>query len=332
MDAAIVPTLTRIINFNQVSSIRPILLERLSYLTYNRDDKTPLAPGPADPALSLIELLDGVILFYHATARKQIAKIATLRKVMSEYAVAMSETKTRLERAKKQSRSAEQDLRDSGEIFKVKLVELARHMAWVRAFVFSKEKHMQLVWLLKVITATLRSASDEGAIFGFVPDIYLEALTDLSVGIKNHVHPTSPIESIPGHHELFVDIAHFLCDHFMDPRIVVVTAKDTLTLVLAGFVSNPITLKALESVPFDSCMKMVGNLLKPYENKAWAQSNFILVRFWQGEGFAFRYEESPHLARKIGPKMMHQESLRPLSKGFEWFFQKVQRLFDVSHL
>lgn len=38
---------------------------------------------------------------------------------------------------------------------------------------------------------------------------------------------------------------------------------------------------------------MVRSLLRPYENRAWAQSNWLLVRFWQGRGFAFREARAP---------------------------------------
>lgn len=47
---------------------------------------------------------------------------------------------------------------------------------------------------------------------------------------------------------------------------------------------------------------MVKNLLQPYENRAWAQNNWVLVRFWKGCGFGFRYTKSPHMTNKFGPK------------------------------
>jgi hypothetical protein len=52
---------------------------------------------------------------------------------------------------------------------------------------------------------------------------------------------------------------------------------------------------------------MVRALLRPYENRAWAQSNWVLVRIWQGCGFAFRYHKSPHLLRKLGPKLLQAD-------------------------
>lgn len=54
---------------------------------------------------------------------------------------------------------------------------------------------------------------------------------------------------LPGHEDLLIDIAHFLCDHFADPRIVHANSKDTLVQALASFFSSSSTLVALEKVP-----------------------------------------------------------------------------------
>ncbi|XP_011305831.1 E3 ubiquitin-protein ligase RNF123 [Fopius arisanus] len=307
--SVVIPGTTRILNINtSTPGGSPIIL---GYPTFVGEDK-PLPAGSADSAVSLLELLEDVILFYHAAAKKQIAKVANLRDSMSEYVSAMSEVKARLDalkRTKDPDVGVQTELLRTIAVFNTKLSEQARHMAWVRAAVYSREKQSQLAWLLNVVTLTLKKASLEGNMFRFVPDFYLEALADLSVGLKSHLHPTAPIENIRGYEEMLREIAQFLCDHFLDPRIVHAIAKDTLILTLAGFTSNSLTLKALEEIPRESRIKFVTNVLRPYENRAWAQSNWVLVRFWQGHGFAFRYEKSPHLARKIGPKMLQQESI-----------------------
>lgn len=43
----------------------------------------------------------------------------------------------------------------------------------------------------------------------------------------------------------------------------------------------------------DSQLSMIRSLLRPYENRAWGQSNWLLLRFWLGEGFAFREARQP---------------------------------------
>ncbi|KAL6259247.1 hypothetical protein P5V15_009166 [Pogonomyrmex californicus] len=317
--AAIYPRLISInppmASANQGSS--GMILERFGFFTHTREDKTPIRHGPADPAMSLIELLDGIILFYHVAAKKQLAKVASLRDSMTAYINAIADTKARLKHIEQETISAkdpdaeaiQRELLRTTEVFNKKLSEQARHMAWIRAAVYSEEKQAQLAWLLKVVTLTLQTASQQGNMFSFVPDFYLETLSDLCVSLRAHVHPTAPIENIPDYRTMLCNAAEFLCDHFLDPRIVHANSKDILILTLAGFVSNPLTLEALENVPRESRIRLVTSLLKPYENRAWAQSNWVLVRFWQGNGFAFRYEKSPHLSKKVGPKLLQQESI-----------------------
>ncbi|XP_025989302.1 E3 ubiquitin-protein ligase RNF123 isoform X3 [Solenopsis invicta] len=318
--AAIYP---RLININppttSSSQGSSVILERFGFFSHTREDRTPIRHGPADPAISLMELLDGIILFYHVAAKKQLAKVAGLRDSMSAYINAIADTKARLEHVEQGTISGkdpdveaiQRELLRTTDIFSKKLSEQARHMAWIRAAVYSEEKQAQLAWLLKVITLTLQTASQQGNMFSFVPDFYLETLSDLNVSLRAYMHPTAPIENISDYRTMLCNAAEFLCDHFLDPRIVHANSKDVLILALAGFVSNPLMLEALENVPRESRIRIVSSLLKPYENRAWAQSNWVLLRFWQGNGFAFRYEKSPHLS-KVGTKQ--QESVYQLIK------------------
>ncbi|GBP36125.1 E3 ubiquitin-protein ligase RNF123 [Eumeta japonica] len=102
--------------------------------------------------------------------------------------------------------------------------------------------------------------------------------------------------------ELMVSCATFLCAEFADQRIVLASTRESLVQTLASFATQPSTMRAIERVPLKQQMRMVVELLKPYQNRAWAQSNWVLVRFWHGSGFAFRYRQWPHLAEKYGDR------------------------------
>lgn len=52
---------------------------------------------------------------------------------------------------------------------------------------------------------------------------------------------------------------------------------------------------------------MIKAILRPYENRAWAQSNWMLVRMWQGEGFAFQYPNSWEARRSYRAKPVQDE-------------------------
>lgn len=311
-ESPVMTVFTRIINISPLNLGGPTLLERINnFSSFEREAQLPL--GSQDSAHSLIELLDGIILFYYAVAKTQIANVAILRDEMMDYVGAMTDLQSRLKIVKNtnddESRAMERQLIKTVEILEKRLTEQARQMAWVRAVIFSKEKQERLAWLLKIVIMTLSEASESGKLFSFVPDFYLDALADLVISLKNHFHPTTPIEKINEFDVLLKTVAQFLCDHFLDHRIVSAHSKDTLITSLAGFASNRMTLEALENVVRESRIKVVTNLLKSYENRAWAPSNWILVRFWQGHGFAFHNDKSPHLSNKIGPRILTQESL-----------------------
>jgi len=299
-----------------------LILERFGFFIHNKEDRTPMRHGPADSQISLMELLDGIIMFYHVTAKKQLAKVASLRDTMLTYVSAIADTKAKLKslnlhdtaNIENIDSAIQKELLHTIDVFNKKLSEQARHMAWVRAAVYSEEKQAQISWLLNVVTLTLQNASLQANMFSFVPDFYLEAMSDLCITLRLHMHPTISIENISDYREMLRNAAEFLCQHFLDSRIVHANSKDVLILTLAGFVSNPLTLEALENVSRENRLRLVTNLLKPYENRAWAQSNWVLVRFWQGNGYSFRYDKSPHLSKKIGPKLLQFEAIsQPIS-------------------
>ncbi|XP_067001612.2 E3 ubiquitin-protein ligase RNF123 isoform X2 [Anabrus simplex] len=313
----VVPVLARMLTQQQTSS-GAMLVERLPRIGPRPQDKVA-GFGCLDPEASLIELLDGLVLFYHVAAHKQLAKVSTLRESMTEYMTALAGTKARLRAFRNSLKSSDLSTEDSSEeivqeleratgVFEQKLSEQARHMSWVRAAVYSPEKQSHLAWLLRVVLNTLKRASQEGQLFSFVPDFYLDSLIELSAALRTYVHPTAAVENIEGYDDLLVEISEFLCDHFADPRIVHANSKDTLIQALAHFVCSPNTLHALERVPYNSRVSMVRALLRPYEDRAWAQSNWVLVRIWQGCGFAFRFRKSPHLVKKVGPKLLQTDS------------------------
>lgn len=76
--------------------------------------------------------------------------------------------------------------------------------------------------------------------------------------------------------------------------------KDSLAQALASLIASPETLHALEGVAVESRVKMIKCLIQPYENRAWAHSNWILLRFWKGCGFAYRYTIPPNMVSKMG--------------------------------
>lgn len=128
---------------------------------------------------------------------------------------------------------------------------------------------------------------------------------------------------VAGINEVLVDVAEFIAVHFADPRIVIAETKDTLTQALSMFICNRTMLTALEAMPHDSQAIMVRAILRPYENRAWAQSNWMLVRMWQGNGFGFQYANSTQSRRSYRAKPVQDEfGISPnLRKFFHFLYQ-----------
>lgn len=68
----------------------------------------------------------------------------------------------------------------------------------VRAAVYSADKQSHLAWLLRVILQTVKLASQEGQLFAYVPDFYLDSLVEVCAALRTYVHPTAPLENIEG--------------------------------------------------------------------------------------------------------------------------------------
>ncbi|XP_075985364.1 E3 ubiquitin-protein ligase RNF123-like isoform X2 [Anticarsia gemmatalis] len=140
------------------------------------------------------------------------------------------------------------------------------------------------------------------SLFAFVPEYHVDAMLELCNTLRLYMHPTIPVQQIPEWEELVVSCAAFLCAEFADQRIVLASTRESLVQTLASFATQPATMRAIERVPMKQQMSMVEELVRPYQNRAWAQSNWVLVRFWHGTGFGFRHRQWPHLAARYGDR------------------------------
>ncbi|XP_013161916.1 PREDICTED: uncharacterized protein LOC106113623 isoform X1 [Papilio xuthus] len=140
------------------------------------------------------------------------------------------------------------------------------------------------------------------SLFAFVPEYHVDAMLELCNTLRLYMHPTISISEIVEWEDMMVSCAAFLCAEFADQRIVLASTRESLVQTLASFATQPSTMRAIEKVPVKQQMCMVEELVRPYQNRAWAQSNWVLVRFWHGSGFGFRHRQWPHLAAKFGDR------------------------------
>lgn len=182
---------------------------------------------------------------------------------------------------------------------------LVRSQSRHRVLNFAPRRLAGYLNLLQLTFNTVKAATDRGPMLAFIPEYYVDVLSELSLGLADHFKTDFRVtERTP----LYSELANFLCHHFTDERVRFTDSRETLMQTVAAFVSCGDTLKVLERAPQQSREALVCNLLQPYENRVWAQNNWILVRFWKGSGFAYRHYLSPHLRTKITPKPTYSDS------------------------
>uniref|UniRef100_A0A8C1Q6E9 RING-type E3 ubiquitin transferase n=1 Tax=Cyprinus carpio TaxID=7962 RepID=A0A8C1Q6E9_CYPCA len=246
---------------------------------------------------SLLEILDGVVMMYNLSVHQQLGKMVVVSDDVHEYAIALKDTDEKIARCPSRRPDILEELQKSQKVFAEKLNHLSRRLAWINATIYSKEKMLDVYWLLQVCIRTIEHADSTGSLFAFMPEFYLNVVMNSYSALKNYFSPSNCIEELPGYEDTLAQLAAILAKHFADPRIVGTDIKDSLMQALASYVCYPQSLRAVERIPEEQRMAMMRNLLAPYEQRPWAQTNWILVRLWRGCGFGYRYTRLPHLLK-----------------------------------
>ncbi|XP_062843168.1 E3 ubiquitin-protein ligase RNF123 [Trichomycterus rosablanca] len=246
---------------------------------------------------SLLEILDGIVMMYNLSVHQQLGKMVVVSDDVHEYAVALKDTEEKIVRCPKRRPDILEELQKSQKVFAEKLNHLSRRLAWINATIYSKEKMLDIYWLLRVCIRTIERSDSTGSLFAFTPELYLNVAMNSYSALKNYFSPFNSMDELPGYEETLTQLAAILAKHFADPRIIGTDIKDSLMQALASYVCYPQSLRAVERIPEDQRVAMMRNLLAPYEQRPWAQTNWILVRLWRGCGFGYRYTRLPHLLK-----------------------------------
>ncbi|XP_077434785.1 E3 ubiquitin-protein ligase RNF123 isoform X4 [Vanacampus margaritifer] len=225
------------------------------------------------------------------------AQMVVVADDVQEYAAALKDTDEKIARCPPRRSDILEELHKSRKVFAEKLNHLSRRLAWINATIYSKEKMLDVYWLVRVCIGTIEHADRTGSLFAFAPEFYLNVAMYAYNALKNYFSPASSMDQLPGYEETLTQMATILAKHFADPRIVGTDIKDALMQALASYVCYPQSLRAVERIPEDQRVAMMKNLLAPYEQRPWAQTNWILVRLWRGCGFGYRYTRLPHLLK-----------------------------------
>lgn len=246
---------------------------------------------------SLLEMLDGVVMMYNLSVHQQLGKMVGVSDDVNEYALALKDTEEKIKRCPKRRPDIMEELLKSQQVFSEKLNHLSRRLAWINVTIYSKEKMEDIYWLLQVCLRSIEHADRTGSLFAFMPEYYLNVAMNSYNALKNYFSPVSSMEELPGYEDTLTRLAAILAKHFADSRIVGTDIKDSLMQALASYVCYPHSLRSVERISEEQQISMMKSLLAPYEQRPWAQTNWILVRLWRGCGFGYRYTRLPHLLK-----------------------------------
>ncbi|XP_041281582.1 E3 ubiquitin-protein ligase RNF123 isoform X1 [Pyrgilauda ruficollis] len=316
------PTLGRANRFLSTAAVslmnprRPLgALEKIKVLTLRAEQRTrediegthgndglllgrpPEEPDQPITENSLLEVLDGIVMMYNLSVHQQLGKMVGVSDDVNEYAMALKDTEEKISRCPKRRRDIHEELLKSQKVFSEKLNHLSRRLAWINVTIYSKEKMQDIYWLLRVCIRTIEHGDRTGSLFAFMPEFYLSVAMNSYSALKNYFSPVNSMEELPGYEETLMRLAAILAKHFADSRIVGTDIRDSLMQALASYVCYPHSLRAVERIPEEQRISMMKNLLAPYEQRPWAQTNWILVRLWRGCGFGYRYTRLPHLLK-----------------------------------
>ncbi|CAF0857799.1 unnamed protein product [Adineta steineri] len=244
--------------------------------------KSPNATGSE----SLTELLDGLILLYHVGVHKHYVKAAEVVDSLREYTESLTDIENKLLNCRNDCPEIREELVRSKKIFEQQTEDLTRKIAWITINVFSQEKRRDIVILHRSVHRTLQLACEAGNLFSFVPEIYLN---DIYLNTFTALNVYYPLEDSAISREIATDFVQFIANHLQDTRIVNTDVRDNIIQSLSAFCFYSGSLRALENMREFNRTVLIRALLTPYTNRPWAMTNLILVRFWKGCGFGFRY-------------------------------------------
>ncbi|KAL7041272.1 hypothetical protein ACKWTF_000697 [Chironomus riparius] len=270
----------------------------------------PISPGNIDNHKSICEIIDCTIMFYQSVAYKYVVMIADLRDNISHLSNILMETKNcrdevtrNLEEYKNSiegvSSTHDEILKELSEkfcerknIFAKRSIELARKQAWYRSVALGTQRRSLLCWLTGCVFKTIEEASSSNVLFSFVPEHYITVLPLLLDTILDFsFHDSGLQHGLVENQDLLDMSAEFLSSHLADSRVIIASCKDALIQALGTLTCHQSGIKALENCSEESQLLLVRALLRKYENRAWGQSNWIMLRFWLGENSAFAYRD-----------------------------------------
>lgn len=101
--------------------------------------------------------------------------------------------------------------------------------------------------------------------------------------------------------------------------------RDNVIQSLSAYCFYSGSLRALENMREHNRTVLIRALLTPYPNRSWAMTNLILVRFWKGYGFGFRYS---HVYPSKFLQSLRKDRVQGECSCRECLWERHRRLFS----
>uniref|UniRef100_A0A1I8HT26 B30.2/SPRY domain-containing protein n=1 Tax=Macrostomum lignano TaxID=282301 RepID=A0A1I8HT26_9PLAT len=177
-------------------------------------------------------------------------------------------------------------------------------LAHLLAGPLSPEMRASVRWLCSVLSATFAKAAGAGGeadnnnLFRFLPEYFVSTAANAFYTLKDVCGLLVPFQTAEDSAEILLSFARFITAYFDDPRIVSSETRELFLSNLVVLTCEPDFIEALQRFSQDEAASLVKSLLLPASSdsgysRRWFLTNRVLVRFWKGDGFAFRYAEEP---------------------------------------
>uniref|UniRef100_A0A1I8I723 B30.2/SPRY domain-containing protein n=1 Tax=Macrostomum lignano TaxID=282301 RepID=A0A1I8I723_9PLAT len=255
--------------------------------------------------LPLIRLLDCTIALFYLSVYRQLVLASKRLLDYASYCDALDQTRANLARCPpdrladigQRIEAAERVLRDH-------LIGREAALAHLLAGPLSPEMRASVRWLCSVLSATFAKAAGAGGeadnnnLFRFLPEYFVSTAANAFYTLKDVCGLLVPFQTAEDSAEILLSFARFITAYFDDPRIVSSETRELFLSNLVVLTCEPDFIEALQRFSQDEAASLVKSLLLPASSdsgysRRWFLTNRVLVRFWKGDGFAFRYAEEP---------------------------------------
>ncbi|KAI3388406.1 hypothetical protein SNEBB_006388 [Seison nebaliae] len=257
---------------------------------------------------TLLILLNSTIRFFNDWINKKLIKTCSLKSVYNDFGNLLKHTRIKrrlrqrdLKRMKDIHPKICRDpilmsLMNAEEVFAKEIINGMRHLAWVYSAILSEDKFYDFLWMSSILFNTIQFASNNGELLRFIPILYLQTAMALNSIHINYFGGLTSSVLPPAFNEIIQQFIQLICNLCSDQRICHSEYKDIVLQELACFPYHRMSRERMYNLSLSTRQIVIQRILTNNdETHSWVLPNYVLISFWKGYGFGFRYTHPPHI-------------------------------------